>query len=268
MAVRAAVCFFLFLIAGAAAAEPAKRVFIPGGEFQRGRTFDWPDAKLAWYPVWFKDDVPVRKVRLEPLYLDEAEVTNERYAAFLQATARRAPYHWRQGAMPEGKPQLPVVNVTWDDAVAFCAWDGGKRLPTEAEWERAARGGAENRMFPWGDHDPTPKLAHFGAADGPREVCGAERNGFGLCDMTGNVWEWTADWYERNYYEAAPEQDPRGPATGFYRVVRGGSWFDEPKPFLTVSYRSWARPAERSPTVGFRCARSFTARAGVLQSPR
>lgn len=236
--------------------------FIPGGEFQRGRTFDWPDVRLPWYPEWFKDDVPVRAIRVDPFYLDQAEVTNERYALFLKASpGRRAPYHWKKAAMPEGKAGLPVVNVDWNDARAYCAWDGGKRLPTEAEWERAARGGAEGRMFSWGDEDPAPALAHFGASDGPRASCGErKRNGFGLCDMLGNVWEWTADWYERQYYAAAPARNPPGPGTGMYRVIRGGSWFDEPKPFLTISYRGWARPAERSATIGFRCARSFGTR--------
>lgn len=246
----------LLVLISAFGAEPGM-VFIPGGEFQRGRTFDWPDTRLAWYPVWFQDDVPVRRIQLAPFYLDETEVTNERYAAFVRKSGHRAPYHWKHGAMPEGKAKLPVVNVDWNDAVAFCAADGsGKRLATEAEWERAARGLAEGKTYPWGDEEPTPERAHFGATDGPRAACSKPRNGFGLCDMVGNVWEWTADWYERNYYEAAPERDPKGPAAGFYRVVRGGSWFDEPKLFLTNSYRSWARPAERSQTIGFRCAKS------------
>ncbi len=277
MAVRtaAAVLILLFAASGVPGAAEPGSAFIPAGEFMRGRTFDWPDGNTAWSPIWFKDDLPARKIRLEAFYLDETEVTNEHYAAFVKATGRRAPYHWKKGAMPEGKPKHPVINVDWADASAFCAWDGSKRLPTEAEWERAARGLAEGRMFPWGDEDPTPKRARFGATNGPQPVCGAERNSFGLCDMIGNVWEWTADWYDRGYYVAAPDRDPRGPASGMYRVIRGGSWFDDPKPFLTVSYRSWARPAERSQTIGFRCARSFGATAaptkappGVLQSPR
>lgn len=238
-------------------------IFVPGGEFQRGRTHDWPDAKLPWYPVWLVDDVPVRTIRVEPFYIDEAEVTNERYAAFVRATKHRAPYHWKKGVMPEGKAKAPVVNVDWNDAVAFCAWDGGKRLPTEAEWERAARGLADNHMYPWGNDAATPERAHYLSTTGATDVCKKPKNSFGLCDMAGNVWEWTADWYEREYYAAAPARDPKGPATGIYRVMRGGSWFDDPAPFLSVSYRGWARPAERSQTIGFRCARS-----AVLQSRR
>jgi len=230
-------------------------VFIPGGEFSRGRTYEWPDAKLQWYPNPLKDDLPVRSIYLDPFYMDEAEVTNQRYYAFLKATGHRAPYHWRRGQMPEGKEMHPVVNVTWDEAVAFCAWEV-KRLPTEAEWERACRGVAEGRMYPWGDRDPTEKEAHFDAAAAV-PVCQKARNNFGLCDIIGNVWEWSSDWYDRGYYRTAPDRNPQGPEKGLYRVLRGGSWFDQPKLFLSCSYRSWARQAERSPTIGFRCAKSF-----------
>jgi formylglycine-generating enzyme required for sulfatase activity len=258
--------FALLLFAALGFAGEPGMVFIPGGEFQRGRTFDWPDVRLPWYPEWLKDDVPVRPIRVDPFHIGEHEVTNEQYAAFVVSSKHRVPYHWRRGAIPEGKADLPVVNVDWEDARAFCQWDGGKRLPTEAEWERAARGLAEGKMFSWGDQDPSPALAHYAAADGPLPVCSKKRNYFGLCDMLGNVWEWTADYYDRQYFASAPADNPRGPDKRFYRVVRGGSWFDEPKPFLTVSYRSWARPPERSATIGFRCAKSFTT-PRVVQAP-
>jgi formylglycine-generating enzyme required for sulfatase activity len=111
-------------------------------------------------------------------------------------------------------------------------------------------------MFPWGDRDPTPEDARFNRTDGPAPVCSFPRNELGLCDMTGNVWEWCSDWYGKSYYETAPANNPSGPDMGLYRVLRGGSWFDSPKLFLTVPYRSWARSAERSPTIGFRCAKS------------
>lgn len=240
----------------AMAAEPGM-MFIPGGKFSRGRTFEWSDATVKWYPAPHQDDLPVRTIALSPFYLAETEVTNEQYAAFVKATRRRAPYHWRKGQFAEGKAKHPVVNVSWDDAAAYCSWDRGKRLPTEAEWERAARGLAEGRMFPWAGEKITPKQAVYGQSDGPKAVCGAGRNDFGLCDMIGNVWEWVADWYERGYYATAPDRDPTGPAVGKYRVLRGGSWFDEPPLFLTNSYRSWARQQERSQTIGFRCAWNF-----------
>jgi formylglycine-generating enzyme required for sulfatase activity len=247
-----------FLCAICLASEPGM-IFIPGGEFSRGRGYDWPDTRLAWYPNPLKDDTPVRKVYVNPFTMDEAEVTNERYAVFAKATHHKVPYHWFKGEIPKGQEKHPVVNVSWDDAVGFCSWEG-KRLPTEAEWERASRGLAEGRMYPWGDENPTAKRAVYGLDTGAADVCSKERNYFGLCDMIGNVWEWTADWYGRNYYEVSPDRDPPGPAQGIYRVLRGGSWFDQPPLFLTCSYRSWARPAERSPTIGFRCVRPLTLR--------
>lgn len=242
------------LVMGAFAAEPGM-VFVPGGEFTRGRNFPWPDADVPWYPTSHQDDKPARAVRLDPFYLDEAEVTNERYAAFVKAERHRAPYHWIKGQVPEGKEKLPVVNVSWEDATAFCEAEG-KRLPTEAEWERAARGGLEKGMFPWGDRAITAKDARYNS-DGPVAVCSKEKNRYGLCDMIGNVWEWCSDWYARTYYAESPEESPKGPETGLYRVLRGGSWFDQPPLFLMVSYRSWARSGERSATIGFRCAKGF-----------
>lgn len=233
-------------------------VLIPGGEFQRGRTFKWVDAELKYSPTAFKDDVPVRTIRVTAFFMDEAEVTNERYAAFVARRHHRPPYHWVKGKMPTGKSKHPVVNVSWEDASAFCSADG-KRLPTEAEWEHACRGVAEGCMFPWGDTDPGATVVHYDS-DGPVQVCTKPKNYFGLCDIAGNVWEWTADWYDRNYYAIAPPVNPRGPEQGLYRVLRGGSWFDQSKLFLTCSYRSWARAAERSPTIGFRCAKGVSDR--------
>jgi len=243
--------------AAAKAAEPGF-VFIPGGEFLRGRNFDWPDASLPWYPNPMKDDTPARKIRVDPFYMGESEVTNERYAAFLKATRRKPPYQWVKGQIPNGKDKHPVVNVSWDDATAYCAWQGG-RLPTEAEWERSCRGLTEGSKYPWGDTNPTARQAIFNLETGAGPVCSRDRSYFGLCDIIGNVWEWTADWYGRTYYESAPDHNPKGPDSGLYRVLRGGSWFDTaaPQPFLTCSYRSWARQSERSPTIGFRCVKKF-----------
>ncbi len=245
---------FVLLSAALHAAEPGM-VFIPGGEYQRGRTYEWTDYDVKWYPTAHQDDRPVRKIAVDAFYLDESEVTNEKYAVFAKATGHRVPYHWRKGQVADGKGQHPVANVSWDDAVAYCQHQG-KRLPTEAEWERAARGLAEGRMFPWGDKNPTQKQARFGS-ESTVPVCTTERNSFGLCDMIGNVWEWVSDWYGRTYYADAPERNPTGPERGLYRGLRGGSFFDDPPLFLTVSYRSWARPIERSATVGFRCAKGF-----------
>ncbi|MFN7921684.1 MAG: SUMF1/EgtB/PvdO family nonheme iron enzyme [Bryobacteraceae bacterium] len=252
MTVRA----LLFAFTSAAFSVEPGMVFIPGGAFERGRTFEWSDADVKWYPASHQDDLPVKTITVDPFYVDETEVTNERYAAFAKATRHRTPYQWRRGQFGEGKAKHPVVNVSWDDAAAFCAWDR-KRLPTEAEWERAARGEAARRMFPWAGDKITAKQAVYGQSDGPKAVCSVEKSGFGTCDMIGNVWEWCSDWYQRSYYAESPERNPAGPSSGMYRVLRGGSWFDDPPLFLTNSYRSWARQQERSPTIGFRCARSF-----------
>jgi formylglycine-generating enzyme len=249
-------------------AEPGM-VFIPGGQYARGRTHDHPDSNLPYYPNPLRDDRPVRTIHVDPFYMDESEVTNARYADFIKATGHRAPYHWVKGKLPQGKEKFPVVNVSWEDATAFCTWDR-KRLPTEAEWERACRGIAEGRMHSWGDRNPTLKDAQFNSQN-PDVVCGERnRNYFGLCDMIGNVWEWTSDWYGQKYYEVSPDRNPTGPDSGRYRVLRGGSWFDQAGSlqFLTCSYRSWARPGERSETMGFRCVKSLSTPSSPQSSGR
>lgn len=250
--VKSPAALLLLSLTAAAQTVPPHMVKIPGGEFQRGRTFVWADYDVKWYPNPAKDDLPVRAITVDTIYMDESEVTNARFAAFVKATGHRAPYNWRAGETPAGKETYPVTAVSWDDATAFCAWDG-KRLPTEAEWEHAARGSQESKMYPWGDAKITTNEAVFNQVDGPRQVCGKTKSEFGLCDMIGNVWEWCSDWYGQHYYQDAPGLKPKGPDTGLYRVLRGGSWFDVPPLFLTSSYRSWARQAERSPTIGFRC---------------
>lgn len=244
----------LALCAAAFAVEPGM-VFIPGGEYSRGRTHALPDDGLKWWPVLMRDDRPVRKIKIEPFYLDQHEVTNEQYAVFVKATKHRTPYHWPQGKIPEGKLNHPVANVSWEDAMAYAKWTK-KRLPTEAEWERACRGLAEGSTYPWGDSKPAKDLARYNAVDGPAPVGQCKANYFGLADIAGNVWEWCSDWYEKDYYETAPASNPHGPETGRYRVIRGGSWADVEK-YLTCAYRSWARSAERSPNIGFRCAKNL-----------
>lgn len=246
------VSLFLFLTAWAG--EPGM-VFIPGGQFQRGRTHKLPDDGLKWVPEVMKDDRPVRGIYVDPFYMDEHEVSNEQYAAFVKATRHRAPYNWPDGKILAGKEKYPVVDVSWDDAAAFAKW-AGKRLPTEAEWERACRGIDEGAVYPWGNRKPAKMDARYNAVDGPAPVGQSKPNYFGLFDMAGNVWEWCSDWYAKDYYASAPERNPPGPPQGRYRVLRGGSWADEEK-YLTCANRSWARPAERSPNIGFRCVKSF-----------
>lgn len=252
--ILAAVVWSALAGCAAVAAEPGM-VFIPGGEFQRGRSHSLPDDGLKWVPEVMKDDRPVRTIRVDPFYMDVHEVTNEEYARFVSAARHRPPYNWPGGKLPEGKAKLPVVDVSWEDAAAYAKW-AGKRLPTEAEWEHACRGYAEGAKYPWGDRKPTAKDARFNAIDGPAEVASCAANRFGLYDIVGNVWEWCQDWYAIDYYAAAPDHNPLGPAAGNYRVLRGGSWADVEK-YLTCANRSWARPAERSPNIGFRCVKPF-----------
>ncbi|MFN0100788.1 MAG: formylglycine-generating enzyme family protein [Bryobacteraceae bacterium] len=242
-------------LAGVLAGAETGMVFFPGGEFRRGRTYEDPEAKVAWYPNPLRDDLPVRPVYIDPFYLDAHEVTIAEYAAFVKARRHRPPPVWAEGRAPAGKEQFPVADVSWEDAGAYCAWRG-KRLPTEAEWERACRGLVDDGKYPWGDAAPKVSDARFDVLEGPGAVCGLTRTRHGLCDIAGNVWEWTADWYGKDYYAEAPERNPQGPAKGMYRVLRGGSWFDKAD-FLTCAHRSWARPSERSPNIGFRCAKAF-----------
>jgi len=248
----------LVLTLGVVIAGEAGMVFVPGGKFQRGRTHEDKDAELAFYPNPLKDDLPVREIEVSPYYLDEHEVTVAEYAAFVRAKKHRPPPVWRDGKPPVGREQIPVADVSWEDAAAYCSWRG-KRLPSEAEWERACRGITEKQKYPWGDRAPTAKDARFNGLEGPLEVCKLPRSSLGLCDIVGNLWEWTADYYGREYYAEAAAKDPKGPEKGMYRVLRGGSWFDGPN-FLTCAHRSWARAGERSPNIGFRCAVSFGSR--------
>jgi TatA/E family protein of Tat protein translocase len=208
-----------------------RMILIPAGEFWRGTS----DAdilemrvRFVWEPELFEDEKPQRKIYLDAYYIDETPVTNEEYKRFVDATGHRVPYGWNENwrTFPEGKGAHPVVNVNWDDANAYARW-AGKRLPTEAEWEKAARG-TDGRRYPWGNefdssrcnswesgiHTTTPVGRYSPRGDSP----------YGVKDMAGNVWEWCADWYDENYYKNSPKENPKGPASGRYRVLRGGSW--------------------------------------------
>jgi formylglycine-generating enzyme required for sulfatase activity len=143
---------------------------------------------------------------------------------------------------------MPIVNVTWDEAEAYCGWMGG-RLPTEAEWEYAARGGTTKEHY-----GPLDDIAWYRQNSGlqPHAVAQKRANRFGLYDVLGNVWEWVYDRYDQNYYQSSPSQDPPGPADGHLRVVRGGS-FNDPPNFVRLSRRTWGSPADRCHDYGFRC---------------
>ncbi len=203
---------------------------------------------------------PPHLVWLDAFFIDKYEVTNSRYGEFLGATGYAKPSFWNNPRY--NSPNQPVVGVSWDDAAAYCRW-AGKRLPTEAEWEKAARGGLDGRKFPWGDEGPKGR-AVFGQdmdTGKPAPVGSYEPNGYGLYDMAGNVWEWCSDRYQEDYYGISPQQNPRGPDTGQDRVVRGGSWigsgfkeyYDD---VLRCAFRRRHPPGDRTDDFGFRCVGS------------
>lgn len=228
----------------------AQQVLIPAGSFEMGRHKLTADDKTKMRPQVLLDDRPVHTVQISAFRLDTHEVTHAQYAEFIKATKRAAPYHWSKGEVPAGLAQVAAYNVTWEDARAYCEHRSG-RLPTEAEWERAARGGKAAQAYPWGDKFEA-KLARA-AASMPGEPGKFPPNDFGLYDMAGGMSEWTADWFEREYYAQSPAENPTGPATGLYKVIRGGAWSDSPAR-VTVFFRNWVRPSMRQPNIGFRCA--------------
>jgi formylglycine-generating enzyme required for sulfatase activity len=207
--------------------------FIPAGAFFMGSHDGPPDER------------PVHRVYLDAFTLARCTVTNAQWRTFVEANPewqrKHIPSeyhnghyldHWVGDTYPEGTADLPVIYVSWLAAEAYCAWVGG-RLPTEAEWEKAAQGGPTATRYPWGD-DTSPAQAHYDAGSTRMDAAEALRslkpvasyapNGYGLYQMSGNVWEWCADWYAPNAYAQRPAENPTGPKAGTCRVVRGGAW--------------------------------------------
>ena len=237
------------------AAEPGDMVRIPAGEFTMGRTKSTPDDKTQMRPKVVLDDRPVRKVQVSAFSMDAFEVTHEQYAKFAGATKRTVPYHWVSGKGVAGKvppdhATIPVFNVSWQDANDYCKWQN-KRLPTEAEWEKAARGGLDDMDYPLGNK-LDEKAARYSSPNGPSQVGKFPPNSYGLFDMAGNVAEWCSDWFDREHYAKNENVDPQGPPTGLYKIIRGGAWSDAAKG-LKVYFRNWVRPEQRTPNIGFRC---------------
>jgi formylglycine-generating enzyme required for sulfatase activity len=207
-----------------------------------------------------EDERPQHEVWLDRFQIDLYEVTTGQYAAFLVAEKRPVPWQWETVDLGLHRDR-PVIGVDWHDADAYCRW-AGKRLPTEAEWEKAARG-ADGRLYPWGNQEPTEALANFalGARFSYSQVLmpvdryEQGRSPFGLYHMAGNVWEWTQDWYGAHYYQASQPRNPTGPAEGQFKVLRGGSWSDLPKYLLSYG-RFKLPPGTKNSYTGFRCARS------------
>ena len=203
---------------------------------------------------------PVHRVWVDAFELAAGQVTNADYSRFLDTTKHRKPLHWEDP--PFSLPEQPVVAVSWFDAAAYCEWlsriTGERyRLPTEAEWERAARGGLEGKLYPWGD-EPPESLPNYAARwkTGPEPVARYAPNTFGLYNIGDNVHEWCADWYSPGYYALSPERNPQGPAEGIRRASRGGSW----RHYLKVSRcaaRSSIPPEFQYADYGFRVARDI-----------
>jgi formylglycine-generating enzyme required for sulfatase activity len=221
--------------------DGAEMVRVPTGEFVMGS-----DDGAA-------DEKPRHRVHLDAYSIDKYEVTNALYRRFMDAASRAAPSYWNDSKW-NGVSQ-PVVGVTWHDADAYCKW-AGKRLPTEAEWEKAARG-TDGRKYPWGNDWDSRRANSTESQLGKTAPVGSYASGvspYGAHDMAGNVWEWVADWFDASYYQRSPERNPTGPETGQRRVLRGGSWLSNPINLRTADRLS-VSPEHRNTNVGFRCAR-------------
>lgn len=200
---------------------------------------------------------PVHRVWIDTVLLAATQVTNAEYARFLRATSALPPPFWQDPNF--NHPQQPVAGVCWFEAVRYCEWLSSQtgrayRLPTEAEWERAARGGLEQKQFPWGDDAPhsLPDYA-IRWQTGPQPVAGYAPNAFGLYDISDNVHEWSSDWYDPNYYAISPDRNPRGPEPGQRKASRGGSWRHHIK-VARCSARSSIPPHFQYADYGFRLA--------------
>ncbi len=224
--------------------DPVPMVNVPEGSFIRGSGLETGRA----------DERPRRTVYLSAFMIDQYEVTNSQYLKFIAGTGSLFDM--------KGIETVPVVQVTWHDAADYCQWVG-KRLPTEAEWEKAARG-IDGRPYPWGDKAPSPRHVNFNrdwVATGALLPIGSLPDGaspYGVHDMSGNAREWVQDWYAKDYYRMAPDRNPKGPETGLLKVIRGGSWHSFESDIRTAA-RGKGGFALKTHGTGFRCARDMSA---------
>ena len=278
--------------------DGAEMVLVPAGEFIMGSAPDDIASLLRRNPkangAILKDEIPKHRVFLEAFYIDKYEVTNARFQQFVQATGYRTQAEregggkirtgaktwaqvpdatWRsprgKGSSIAGLEAHPVVQVSWHDAKAYCTW-AGKRLPTEAEWEKAARG-PDGRLYPWGneidgtranfcDRNCPFEWKDAAVDDGYRSTAPvgsyeAGKSPYGAYDMAGNVWEWVADWYDAKYYRRSPARNPQGPTSGTQVVLRGGSWLYT-APDFRATERAGVPPDRRNENIGLRCVQA------------
>lgn len=258
------ICCVNIIFFGYADEENIEMILIPAGTFSMGS-----NARAA-------DERPVHKVHLPTYYISKYEVTNAQYYEFWsrynggngensEAHGQHTPESFSHlpqiGAWPERAtkfPNHPVVGVSWNDAKAYAEWKG-MRLPTEAEWEKAARGYSD-RIWPWGNSmlpnaNTSEKDDGFENRIAPVGSYPEGKSYFGVMDMAGNVWEWTADWYSDVYYLHSPKQNPKGPEVGSWRVLRGGSWIDK-LTRCSTTFRFYLYPTLKTSFVGFRLAKT------------
>ncbi len=251
-------------------------VLIPAGEFIMGS--DKKTDRLA-----YRSETPQRRVYLDAFEIGKYEVTALEYLKFVLATNRLPQLDWRYdgGNFQETMAHHPIMHVSWYDADAYCRW-AGKRLPTEAEWEKAARG-TDGRLFPWGHEHAGPTRANFGRTglsgpvrDRPERlllyppIISVDKyenavSPYGLHQTIGNVAEWVADWYDQDYYKTAPDRNPKGPETGTQKAFRGGGWMDSTTT-MRVAMRNGTDPNTKINWMGFRCAQSVEASTVNRQS--
>jgi formylglycine-generating enzyme required for sulfatase activity len=247
--------------------DGATMVSVPAGEFPMGATA--ADSKAG------DDEKPQHTVYLDAFWIDRTEVTNAQYVRFLNTLGEhegvcggRKCLELKEGEdadshilLQDGRYEVeagfeahPVIEVTWYGAQAYCQW-AGARLPTEAEWEKAARG-AEGRTYPWGNGPPDCNKAQYGDCRGTTAPVGGKSAGaspYDALDMAGNVWEWVSDWYDPAYYGSSPPRNPLGSTSGEDKAFRGGSW-GYPPMFTRATERANNQPDYAGPNVGFRCA--------------
>lgn len=238
-------------------------VFIPASSFFMGSK-DWGEFER-----------PVHEVYVEGFWMDETPITNKQFHDFVCETGHITEAEvsgsawgfnngkfdtlpglcWKNFALDD-RQDHPVVLVSWDDASAYAKW-AGKRLPTEAEWEKAARGGLEGRLYPWGDEEPDNTQCNF--AKSPSNIPPTTKvkqfspNGYGLYDMVGNVWQWCSDYYGDYYYAESPDKNPTGPDCGLYRLRRGASWNVTQSFRLRCANRGAVEQTKSTTNISFRC---------------